>query len=160
MEFEKNKRSKGQSLPIWPFSCTQLQAPQQTQTASAWREETWPQKRDGKELEERMDKFFTLMERIKTMKILWRDGTENKRVEPVSGPVWQPTFCLEDFVGVDGELREREKKGREEQRMIRRVDGEDKRVGIESQKEHPNKSEEMAWQKMEDNNGIDLNLSL
>lgn len=170
MEFEKNKRSKRQSLPLSPISRIQLQAPQLlTQTTPAWRDqETRCQERDERELEERMGEFYMLMGKIKAMEGLWRHGSENKRVEPVLQPaVWQPTFSIEDFDGVDqGEVREREEKGIERERseeMERPVlKGENKREEKErDQKENQEKShEEMEWHQVEENNGLDLNLSL
>jgi NPR1 interacting len=165
MQFEMNERSKRKSLPVSPFSRTQLQAPQLTQTAPAWGEETRPQERDEEELEENMDKFYTLLGRIKTMKKLWRHGTESKRMKPVLEPVWQPTFSLEDFVGVGGEVRGgRVEEGTEEQQIRGMMEipanGRDKREEKESRKEHPNGSEEMTWHEKEDNNDLDLDLSL
>lgn len=92
MEFEKNKGSKRQSLS---------------------------HQRDEKEIEERMDKFYTLLVKIKDMKGLRRHGSENnKRVKPVLEAVWQPTFSLEDFDRVEGEEKGKGKgKGKAKETM-------------------------------------------
>lgn len=108
MEFEKNKRSKRQSV----------------------REETMSNQREEMELEEKMDKFYKLLVKIKDMKGLQR------HVKPVLEPVWQPTFSLEDFDRVEGDEREREEKGKVKEKL------------------------NMERHEVENNNGLDLNLSL
>ncbi|KAG1347103.1 NRR repressor [Cocos nucifera] len=46
--------------------------------------------------EEQMEKFYALLENIKTMRGLWRTDPANKRPRREE-PLWQPRFVREDF---------------------------------------------------------------